>query len=88
MRYASITAHEGKTLGRKDDIESLVYVIIYILKGKLPWQGMKARTEQEKDDLVYKMKKSISAQELCEDLPSAMQKLVNYVRDEDFFYNL
>jgi hypothetical protein len=41
LRYASISAHEGKTLGRKDDIESLVYVIIYLLKGKLPWQGMK-----------------------------------------------
>jgi casein kinase I family protein HRR25 len=59
-----------------------------MLKGRLPWQGMNAKTENEKDDLVYKMKKSISAQDLCEDLPSAMQKLFNYVRDEDSFQNL
>lgn len=32
-RYASISAHKGFELGRKDDLESLLYVMIYCLKG-------------------------------------------------------
>lgn len=31
-RYASIAAHRGHELGRKDDIESLFYVMVYLLK--------------------------------------------------------
>jgi hypothetical protein len=36
-RYASIAAHKGYELGRKDDIESLIYVLLFFLRGILPW---------------------------------------------------
>jgi hypothetical protein len=36
-RYASIAAHLGHEIARKDDIESLFYVILYFLRGSLPW---------------------------------------------------
>jgi hypothetical protein len=68
-RYASIHTHNGEEQGRRDDLESLGYMLIYFNKGKLPWQGLKARTKQEKYDLIGKRKREISVEELCRGCP-------------------
>lgn len=39
MRYASVHAHLGRTASRRDDLESLAYTLLFLLKGRLPWQG-------------------------------------------------
>lgn len=39
MRYASVHAHLGRTASRRDDLESLAYTLIFLLRGRLPWQG-------------------------------------------------
>lgn len=39
VRYASVHAHLGRTASRRDDLESLAYTLIFLHRGRLPWQG-------------------------------------------------
>ena len=63
-RYSSIFTLMGIEQGRRDDIEAIAYSLIYLLKGKLPWQGIKAKNKKEKYDKILEMKKYIKAEEL------------------------
>jgi serine/threonine protein kinase len=47
-RYTSINIHLGIESSRRDDIEGLLYVLIYLFHGKLPWMGVTGKTKEEK----------------------------------------
>ena len=67
-----------------DDMESLGYVFVYLARGSLPWQGMKAANDKEKNELVKNSKMSLSGENLCEDLPEEFATYINYTRSLRF----
>jgi serine/threonine protein kinase len=84
-RYASITTHLGVEQSRRDDLESLGYVFIYLVKGALPWQSggggrRKRHTSQEKHDAILECKMITSHKTLCADLPHEFVQYFEVVR--------
>jgi hypothetical protein len=65
-------------------MESLGYVMLYYLRGSLPWQGLKATSRQEKYDLILEKKKGTSIEVLCRGLPKEFVTYVNYTRSLGF----
>ena len=82
-RYASISAHFGREVSRKDDLESLGYVLIFLYKGKLPWQNIKPH-DNEKNKKVGKIKACINLEELCFELPREFIEYFKYLRKLQF----
>jgi serine/threonine protein kinase len=65
---------------QRDDLESLGYMLIYFLRGRLPWQGLKAERDA-KSLLVLQMKQATSVSELCAGLPTPFEDYMNYVKN-------
>ena len=83
-RYASIYTHLGVEQSRRDDLESLAYVLIYFSKGSLPWQGIKAKNINEKYTKIMSNKINTKNEELCSELPELFPKFLQYIRDLQF----
>lgn len=83
-RYASLAAHENTEQGRKDDLESIAYILIYMYKGKLPWQGIKHKDKKERYRLIGEKKKNIIPEELCKNMPKEFCVFLKYIRNMDF----
>lgn len=74
-RYASIGNHKGREQGRRDDIESLGYVLLYLLQGSLPWQHL---TDQY-DDIMREKQRRLRDGSLVHNTPPAFRRLFNHV---------
>ena len=83
-RYASINTHLGIEQSRRDDIEALGYIMVYFLKGSLPWQGMVINDPKKKYDKIKQLKYDIKLEVLCEGLPKECIKFIQYARDMKF----
>ena len=67
----------GVNLTRRDDLESLAYVLIYLMHGSLPWQSRESKTDLE-------MRMAITPSSLCEGLPAEFEIFLNYTRSLEF----
>lgn len=81
VRYASVHAHLGRTGSRRDDLESLAYTLIFLLRGRLPWQGYQGDT---KGFLVCKSKMATSPETMCCLCPPPFKKFLEAVVNMKF----
>ena len=84
LRYASQGATAGKQQSRRDDLESVGFMLVYFLVGKLPWQNMKGDTKEQKTLLISEMKTSTSLEQLCENCPKEFFTYLEYCRSLPF----
>ena len=77
-RYASIHAMEEMEQSRRDDLEAVSYVIMYFIRGNLPWQGLKLKSNEDRYQKILEKKKEISTEELCAEYPKVFYEFVKY----------
>lgn len=81
VRYASVNAHLGRWLSRRDDMESLGYMLLYLYNGSLPWQGYSG---DDKNMQVCETKGRLTVDAMCRGAPEVLQYFLAYVRQMKF----
>ena len=91
-RFASINCHLGIEQSRRDDLESLAYVLIYLANGTLPWVGLGGKRRIRSNDKVpnrhehiLQVKQATTDRQLCEGLPNGILQFVSRVRKLKFY---
>jgi len=79
-RYASMRVHRGYERSRRDDFEALAYVLMYLINGRLPWQGLKLKDRTHKWKVILAKKKDSTLEELCQNCPNVLRDFVVYCR--------
>ena len=81
-RYSSINNHRGIEQSRRDDLESIGYMLLYFYnRGKLPWQGLNIKDKSQKIEKIYNIKKKLPLAELCQNAPKEFYYYMKYCRN-------
>ena len=86
-RYASIHALEEMEQSRRDDLESMGYVLMYFLRGSLPWQGLRIKAKEDRYMKILEKKKETTSEELCKNFPEEFRYYVDYTRNLGYTEN-
>ena len=79
-KFSSIYTHLGIEQSRRDDLEGMMYTLLYLIKGKLPWQGLKAKSKEEKCQKIMEKKIDIPIEKLCKGLHKNFGIILHYCR--------
>jgi serine/threonine protein kinase len=83
-RYASIGALRGAEQSRRDDLEALGYVWLYLLRGSLPWMGLTCGNQQQKYNRICHIKTQTPFEDLCHGHPSEFVRYFQTIRALQF----
>ena len=84
-RFCSANALRGTEQSRRDDLESLAYILIYLAKkGILPWQGLNITNKIERYKKIYYIKQNIRPEILCKELPQEFLNFLKYAKGLNF----
>ena len=79
-RYSSIRNHRGIEQSRRDDLESVGYMLVYLYKGVLPWQGLKMSDKVERNRNIYQKKRTTDIASITSDMPFQFHDYIQYCR--------
>merc|ERR1712039_401700 len=80
-RYASVNCHRGVEQSRRDDLEAVGHMLMYFLRGKLPWSGLDAKSMEEKYRKIMEKKEETHLNELCKGFPTQFHAYLDYARN-------
>lgn len=83
-RYASINAHKGIEQSRRDDLEAIGHMLLYFLRGSLPWSGLDAKTKEEKYQKICLKKMEVPLPDLCKGFPDQFCEYLQITRNLQF----
>jgi len=84
IRYASLSTHLTYEQGRRDDLESLAYTLVYFIKGRLPWQNLGKTTYEENLEAIKETKMETSEEALCSGLPKELLEFTRHIKSLEF----
>ena len=84
LMFSSVNTMNGIEPSRRDDLESLGYVLIHLISKELPWKSIPYKSKNEYAQKAYRLKKTISIDTLCKDAPKEMNEFMKYVKSLKF----
>ena len=86
FKYLSYNASRGVEQSRRDDLESIGYMLVYLKNGKLPWKALNLKRKDAKKEYMHSVdiKKSTSPENICKNLPQEFAEYLRYCRNLGF----
>ncbi|KAJ9472215.1 Casein kinase I isoform alpha [Diplonema papillatum] len=85
VRYVSLNVHRGYESSRRDDMEAIGYMFLYMINGRLPWQGLGSRKDKVKrNKLVHHRKEETRLASLCQGSSMAFQQYLKYSKGLEY----
>ena len=82
--FSSVNTMKGYEPSRRDDLESIGYMLIYLYTQHLPWDSILTKNKNELIKKIFEIKSLIPIKMLCENTPKEMNEYMKYVKSLKF----